>query len=210
MQGEHIVTIEDLLGCTLEVELNIDQPSPILVELPSVIEVELGDSTSRLNPIISSSLPIDSFVWTPTDFLSDPTSQSPFLLTPLDDTEYTFTVIDANGCTASASVVVEIDKNRNVYIPNVFSPNGDGPNDEFRIFTCTGVDQVNFVRIYDRWGELVFDRNDIAPDCIGGSVLWDGTFNGKPMNPGVFVYLVEVQFIDGLTLLYRGDITLLR
>ena len=208
--GDHIITIEDPLGCIYEEELTIEQPSPILVELPSIIEVELGDSTTRLNPIISSSLPIDSFVWTPEIYLSDPTIQSPFLLTPIDDTEYSLTVVDANGCSASASILVEIDKNRNVYIPNVFSPNGDGSNDEFRLYTCTGVEQINFVRIYDRWGELIFEGEDLPPDCIGGSVLWDGTFNGKTMNPAVFVYLVEVEFIDGLTLLYRGDLTLLR
>ena len=136
--------------------------------------------------------------------------QSPFVIEPLEDTEYTFTVIDENGCTATAQVLVEVDKNRNVYIPNVFSPNGDGFNDEFRIFACTGVEDINFVRIYDRWGELIYEDDDLPPDCIGGSQLWDGRFNGKTMNPAVFVYIIEVEFIDGITLLYRGDLTLLR
>lgn len=208
--GPHTVTIEDPLGCTFEVELNINQPSPITISIPATIEIELGDSTTRLNPIVSASLPVDSFVWSPGTYLSDPMVQSPFVIEPLEDTEYTFTVIDENGCTATAQVLIEIDKNRNVYIPNVFSPNGDGFNDEFRIFACTGVEDINFVRIYDRWGELIYEDDDLPPDCIGGSQLWDGRFNGKTMNPAVFVYIIEVEFIDGVTLLYRGDLTLLR
>jgi gliding motility-associated-like protein len=118
-------------------------------------------------------------------------------------------VYDFNGCSATAQITVEVDKNRNVYIPNAFSPNGDGPNDEFRIYTGAGVATVNSVRIFDRWGDILYEATDLLPSN-GGIPTWDGTFKGKQLDPAVFVYLVEVTFLDGLKLLYRGDITLLR
>lgn len=209
--GPHIITIEDPAGCTFEQEIFINQPQELQVVFnPDVVVVELGDSTQRLNPLITSSLPIASFAWTPSDYLSSDTVQRPLLLQPVIDTEYSLTITDINGCTANGSVLVEVDKARNVYIPNAFTPNGDGPNDEFRVFACRGVQTVNFVRIFDRWGNFLFEERSITPECIGGSRLWDGRVKGKPAGQGVYIYMVEVQFLDGVTLLYRGDVTLLR
>jgi len=209
--GPHIVTIEDQAGCTLEVEIFINQPQELQVVFdPDVVVVELGDSTQRLNPLITSSLPIVSFVWTPSDFLSSDTVQRPLLLQPTRDQDYILVITDVNGCTATGSVLVEIDRSRNLYIPNVFTPNGDGPNDEFRAFACRGVRSINFARIFDRWGNFLIEEQNIMPDCIGGSILWDGRVKGKPAGQGVYIYMVEVEFLDGIKLLYRGDVTLLR
>jgi gliding motility-associated-like protein len=209
--GPHIITVEDAGGCTFELEIFINQPQELSVVFdPDVIVIELGDTTVRLNPLITASLPIETYSWLPQSFLSDSTVQRPLLFGVLNDTEYTLTVTDVNGCTASGSVFVEVDKSRNVYIPNVFTPNGDGPNDEFRVFACRGVAAVNYVRIFDRWGGFLYEATGIEPECIGGSRLWDGTVKGKAMNQGVYIYMVEVQFLDGFVLLYRGDVTLIR
>lgn len=210
--GTHVITIEDQAGCTFRDTIIVVQPPPIQVAFsPQVIEVELGDSTQRLNPIITSSLPIDSFLWTPGDFLSAVDIQRP-LINPVDDREYTLRVVDINGCAAEGSLVVEVDKNRNVYIPNIFTPDGDGSglNEEFRIFTCNGVQNVNYARLFDRWGNMVVDLNNLGPACEGGIPVWDGRYNGKKMNAGVYIYVVEVEFIDGVTLIYRGDVALIR
>ncbi len=209
--GPHIITIEDQAGCTFEQQIFINQPQQLLVVFdPDIVVVELGDTTVRLNPLITSSLPVALFSWNPSDYLSDSTAQRPLLVSPIEDREYTLTITDVNGCTATGEVLVEVDKNRNVYIPNAFSPNGDGPNDEFRVFACRGVSSINYVRIFDRWGNFIFEQQSVEPDCIGGSRLWDGRVKGKPVGQGVYVYMVEVQFLDGIRLLYRGDVTILR
>jgi gliding motility-associated-like protein len=122
---------------------------------------------------------------------------------------YTLTVIDINGCTASSQIFVDIDRNRKVYIPTVFSPNGDGINDKFQVFTGLGVEHINFVRLYDRWGEKVYEEIDLPPSS-DGTPGWDGNFRGHDMDPAVFLYLVEVVFVDGKVLVYRGDVSLLR
>ncbi|MFT6321907.1 MAG: gliding motility-associated-like protein, partial [Granulosicoccus sp.] len=97
---------------------------------------------------------------------------------------------------------------RAIYIPNVFTPNGDGENDIFMIYAgdLSQIKQVNTFMIYDRWGETIFRAADFEPmDPQNG---WDGTFKGETLNPQVFVYWAEIEFIDGLKVMYKGDVTL--
>ena len=191
--------------------VQVNQPGQLTVNFePDVVVVELGDSTTRLDPVISSSLPIDSFIWTPTDYLVPPNVQRPIINNPLTNTRYNLTVVDVNGCQGSGSVFVEVDKNRNIYIPNVFSPNGDGPNDEFRIYACKGVRSIATARVFDRWGALVAENTNLFPNCDGGTILWDGLLGGQGLAQGVYIYMIELEFIDNVSLLYRGDITLLK
>lgn len=204
----HIVIIYDAFECTTELKVNITEPDEIYVSLPPSVQVELGDSV-LLSPVVSSSLPIDSLFWTPLSNLSPDSVLSPQVIGLTQDQNYTITVVDTNGCSASATVLVEVDKNRNVYIPNIFSPNGDGFNDVFFPKTGIGVKQVNFMNIYDRWGEIIYAAKDFLPGD-NSTRFWDGSYKGKALDPGVYIYLIEVEFLDGVKLLYRGDITLLK
>ncbi len=209
---EYTITVLDAnaTDCKTSKTIEITQPPEILVSfVPDVVEIELGDSLTCLDPDIIPPIPIDSFIWSPPDRLSCTNCKNP-KVNPIDDQLYTLVVIDANGCTGMGSVFVDLDRNRNVYIPNVFSPNADGLNDDFRVFTGPGVTAINFVRVYDRWGELVHEVLTPPLNPVQGTAEWDGTFNGDEMNPAVFLYLIEVEFIDGQVLLYRGDVSLIR
>lgn len=206
--GTRIITIADPAGCTFVDTVMIDQPTELQVFFdPAEVDVELGDSTT-LQPIINSSLPIDSYAWTPNTYLSSTSVEMP-IINPLNNQLYTLTVTDVNGCIGVGSVLVDVDFNRNVYIPNVFSPNGDGPNDDFRVFTCSGVTAIKSAQIFDRWGNLVTSLDDLSPECAGVR-LWNGRFNTKLAAAGVYVYVIEIEFLDGISLVYRGDVTLLR
>ena len=110
----------------------------------------------------------------------------------------------------SETVFVELDANRNVYIPNIFSPNGDGRNDDFAVFACLGVKTITSARLFDRWGGLLYEGTLLDPACLNGTRLWDGSKNGETMPPGVYVYMIEIEFLDGVVLTYRGDVTLIR
>ncbi len=210
--GNQLVTIFDFEGCSVDTLLFIPEPPPLLLEYPEIIEVELGDSI-QLQPILVDPpfAIFDSIVWTPWTYLRFETDSLLPWVHPLESTLYQIEAYDINGCLALASVLVEVDKNRNVYLPNIFTPDGDGINDHFQLFTGNGVLRIRSLRMFDRWGELIFERLDIPPspfpDPANG---WDGTFRGKPMNAGVYVYLAEVEFEDGQLLLYRGDVTLLK
>ncbi len=213
--GIHIVEVFDPNGCSTAVEVEIDQPEEIRVTFPEpILEVELGDTSTQLQPIITPvSTQVDSFIWTPQDYLSDPTVRNPFVR-PLESLEYELMVVDVNGCEGVGTVFVELDANRNIYIPNAFSPNGDGRNDEFRVFPCIGVTNITSASLFDRWGNQVFQSgdNDVSNGlfCAGGLPLWDGTFRGNDAKPGVYVYVIEVEFLDNVRLVYRGDVSLLR
>ena len=95
-----------------------------------------------------------------------------------------------------------------VFVPNAFSPNGDGMNDVLILFSPGDVQQVKSFRIFDRWGELVFNRQNFLPNyAVNG---WDGRFQGQKMGLGVYVYMAEVLLIDGRIEVVSGDVTLIR
>ncbi len=89
-----------------------------------------------------------------------------------------------------------------------FSPNGDGFNDNFTIFGGPGARVIRTLRVFDRWGNLVFEAQNVP---LGQEQYgWDGRFNGEPLSPGVFTYLAEVEFIDDVVVLEEGDVTIVR
>ena len=133
---------------------------------------------------------------------------NPIVENLFESATYTLTITNIYGCITSAQITVNIDKSRAIYIPNVFTPNEDGNNDIFMIF-AGDLDQIKTVhtlRIYDRWGEEVFRQDEFMP--MDPAYGWDGKLRGQPMNPQVFVYWTEIEFIDGIKILYKGDVAL--
>lgn len=205
---EHLITVFDTNGCRFDTTLFVEEPEPIEVILPETVEVQLGDSII-LEPDIFSTFGIENIIWTPGLYLSDTSEERP-TISPINDQQYTIMVRDINGCEGRANTLITVDKKRNVYVPNAFSPfETDGFNDRFQVFTGTGVTAIPSMRIYDRWGELLFEADNLSPNEFGTDG-WDGTFKGQPVNEGVYVYLVEVQFLDEVTLTYRGSVSLVR
>ncbi len=210
--GDHLISIVDYgngLECTLDSVIFVDQPPVITVDLGPDLEIELGE-TIQLDPIITSALPLnfDSIFWSPLQYLTpDNDPRTPFV-GPYEPTTYTLTVYDINGCFGSDDIYIDVDRNRNVFIPNVFTPNGDENNDRFQVHTGLGVTKINYARIFDRWGELVYEEKAIiAP---GSTTGWDGSFRGKELDPAVYIYVVEVEFLDGVKYTYHGDLTLMK
>ena len=98
-------------------------------------------------------------------------------------------------------MTITVVDDRNVFVPNIFTPNEDGKNDELHVLG-KGISEIDWA-IYDRWGAKVFQTNDTQ----GG---WDGSFKGKKMNAGVVVYALQVTFYDGQVQKYTGNVTLIR
>lgn len=150
---------------------------------------------------------INSISWNPTDDLSCSNCEDPFA-SPWVSRFYTVTVIDTNGCesTQRIHILVEIPK---VWVPNVFSPNGDNINDWLTIFGSKAeVTKINIFQVFDRWGNRVFESKEFQPnDLIHG---WNGNYQGEKCNPGVYVYWGEVELINGLKWVVKGDVTLIR
>lgn len=208
--GIYIVAVFDDRGCSTDTTYTIMEPDQILVSIgPDEPVVDLGDSIYIIGHVDQSSQPIAMMLWTSAEPMSCMTCEGTWVFNSVPAL-YTWTVTDINGCQGSASILVDVDYQRDVYIPNVFSPNGDGRNDDFRIYTGPGVVSINYIQIYDRWGNLIHVEGQQLPSPTGAG-NWDGTSKGKELNPGVYVYVVEITFIDNnTTLTYRGDVTLLR
>jgi gliding motility-associated-like protein len=182
-------------GCSAIASMVVVVNSIPFVLASSDVIIELGESTT-LNATGTNG----SYSWTPPTWLSCVTCIDP-ISTPEETITYAVTIVDSNGCTASDEVTVTVDYNIVIFVPNIFSPNGDGNNDVLYV-RGVGVQTLNFF-IYDRWGEKVFETETLDTG-------WDGTFRGKAMNNSVFVYYLQATFVDGSEVEQKGDITLIR
>lgn len=201
--GIYDVVVQDASGCEATwANISIDQPFQIVVDAGLDRIIDLGDST-QLQALVNSAF-IERYLWTPDYNLSCDTCKITWAR-PFGTTEYTVLVTDASGCTASDSVIVAVNLVRPLFLPNAFTPNLDGLNDSFHAYGGQAVRTVRLFDIYDRWGELVWRGKDLPLETG-----WDGTFNDKPMNPNVFIYYLEVEFLDGYIERYKGDVQLIR
>lgn len=206
----YTITVFDSNGCNTDTTLVINQPDPIMVELgEDFLEVSLGDSSAVLQASISASNPV-TIEWLPMDGIDciDPSCQIVNVF-PTSAQLYEVLVTDINGCTATDDIQITLGENRNVYIPNIFSPNGDGYNDGFTVFVGEGVRAVEYFGIFDRWGNIVYEAENIPFDQAS-LIKWDGKFKGKEVVPGVYAYRSTVSFVDDIEKEYKGSFTLLR
>jgi gliding motility-associated-like protein len=121
---------------------------------------------------------------------------------------YAIEITDANGCTASDIVSITIAPEENIYVPTVFSPNGDGINEVLSVFATDDIHNIISFKIYSRWGELVNEQHDLQPNDVNKG--WDGRMRGEEMNPGVYVWIMEVEKEDGERKQITGDVTLIK
>ncbi|MCC6725339.1 MAG: gliding motility-associated C-terminal domain-containing protein [Saprospiraceae bacterium] len=202
--GFHTLTILDANGTVATQEIFMPDAPPFTLDLGGQQVVTLGNSVT-LNA--SSASQIVSWAWSPPDYLDCTDCPAP-TSTPLEDITYTIAVTDINGCTADGTVQILVEKKQEVYVPNAFSPNNDGINDELTIFASPQVESVVGFQIFSRWGEQVFAKFDFAPNDL--QLGWDGSFKGQIMDPAVFAWYAEIRFLDGQTRLFKGDVTLVR
>jgi len=139
------------------------------------------------------------YQWSPSTFLSDPTLADPIAL-PDQDMRYVLTAYTPAGCPSMDTILVKVFKGPAIYVPTAFTPNGDGRNDILHVIPI-GV-QLEFFRIYDRWGKLVFNTKDPKKG-------WDGYANGK-MLPGNYAWTVQGRDFNGNIITKTGLLTLIR
>ncbi|MEL6357178.1 MAG: gliding motility-associated C-terminal domain-containing protein [Bacteroidota bacterium] len=98
-------------------------------------------------------------------------------------TTYTLILTDDNGCIVQDDIRIIVDPTVDLYLPNAFSPNGDGVNDRFNIFGNSNLVAVNSFRVYNRWEDVVYQVNDFPLGSLTDG--WDGTFAGRPLDSGI-------------------------
>jgi gliding motility-associated-like protein len=147
------------------------------------------------------------FDWTPEESLSCDNCASP-LASPKKNTRYIVYVANQYGCKSQDSVNIFILCNDGqVFVPNTFTPNGDGSNDRFYP-SGKGLAVVKRLRVFNRWGELMYDANNIPlNDEMNG---WDGSFKGEPLKPDVYVYILDAICETGEAMQFKGDVSIVR
>ncbi|MEY4933942.1 MAG: hypothetical protein RIS64_301 [Bacteroidota bacterium] len=205
--GNYNVYIVDNNNCKWFNVVNVPTPPKFMIEAGGDRVITLGDST-RLSADAQNARGNVTFTWkAPYDStLSCKICPAP-MAKPLFTIKYNVSAKDTMGCLATDELTVTVEKPRLVVVPTGFSPNSDNVNDVLYVHGREGV-KVKVFKIYDRWGELVFSAADFKPN--NPAFGWDGTFHGEPMNTGIFVWFMEVQYLDGATDVFKGNFTLLR
>ncbi|MEO0728388.1 MAG: gliding motility-associated C-terminal domain-containing protein, partial [Bacteroidota bacterium] len=206
----YTLIITDANGCFTELGLELIEPTQVAVTLTTSLEnndndIELGESVT-LQALYDPNIPIDTIIWQP-DSIGVP-GQNAVEVSPTETTTYSVTITDINGCSDSDNMTIIVRKQRPVYVPTAFSPDGDNTND---FLFPQGGDEITEIKsflVFNRWGEAVFENYDFQPNIPTEG--WDGRFRGQLMNSAVFVYYLEVEFIDGETELFKGDVVLMR
>jgi gliding motility-associated-like protein len=194
----------DSTGCyNRPLEIVIGQPDSLGVTLDIIRIREPVKEGDEVWLEATPSRPIVSSTWQPAD--AGTADGLRYTATPVSSTNYSVVVTDSEGCTASDMVRIVLEPN--IYVPNVFHPLSGTGNDRFTLFSKDNL-PVQWLRIYDRWGALVFEQRDFnTNDPAAG---WDGTHRGEPLAPAVFVFMASVTYEPGREVRLQGDVTLVR
>jgi gliding motility-associated-like protein len=196
----------DAFGCftdTAEVSVTI-HPLPV-VNAGADVSVQGGQP---VNLSATSSLSNVSWNWSPATYLSCTNCASP-VSNPLRDISYRVTATSQQGCVSSDSVnITVLCSSESIFIPNAFTPNGDGLNERFGVLGG-GFSLIKFFRISDRWGKVVFERRNVLPTDV--SAFWTGQYpDGSPAVTGSYIYSIQVECATGLLFDYKGSVSLMR
>lgn len=208
--GNHTLKIQDANGCEFETILPIGEPDQLVVNLGADTTIHLGESLSlSTDGIVNNPGSIQKLIVTPESIAKLVCDTCPDnIITPFYSVQYKVVAVDSNGCKASDDRLIIVDKERLIYIPNIFDPTSVD-NSRFTVFGEPNRAQVVTFRVFDRWGELLYQADDFPVNDIDNN-YWDGKAKGKLANPGVYVYYAEIRFIDGEVRVYKGDVALVR
>lgn len=201
--GTHQLQLVNKNGCITDTTVFVPQPTQgIATALPLDSTIQLGEQIT-LSGILSgyNTIAITGYDWQPSEGLSCTDCPNPVMQGYVTNTYY-LTITYHNGCTATAATKIIVEGLPPVYIPNAFSPNGDGNNDVFMVY---GENILNvMLTVYNRWGEKIFDSQN---ERFAG---WDGTYKSVLQNPGVFTYVADITYLNSKKTQHKGTVTLLK
>ena len=202
-EGIYELQMMDANGCVFSITETLVSPQIPTIDLGENVVINLGETYTFQTTF--NNINLQEISWTPSNSFDCSDCLSPTFL-PLNDGNYTLFVSSEDDCTTTDSITITVNKFRHFFAPNAFSPNFDGHNDYFNLHGGSEVELIKKLTVFNRWGAVVFNGIDLesSVDLQG----WDGTFNGKPVNPGVYVWVAEIQFLDGEVISYSGDLTI--
>jgi gliding motility-associated-like protein len=203
--GTYKLIITDGFSATIEFDLVVPETPELTIDAGFDMEVEEGKDVV-FNA--KATLPVAYWSWSPVDFLSCTDCPDPIAEMPDRDIQYTVIATDEKGCLATDDVLLTILPEDELYVPTVFSPNGDGVNDTWRIYSADEEMRLISLSILDRWGGILFQCSDRLLN--GSGVEWDGSMKGSDVGAGVYLFVAVVQSGDKTSKHIKGDITVIR
>lgn len=205
--GQYNLRIKDAKGCEQDTSILLsDAQGTLNLNLGADTLIESG-SDVRIIAEKSNTIPGYFYQWY-VNGVPISGSESELNFQPQKTSVVRYIYSDGKGCIYSDEKLIIVQENDGFFMPNAFSPNGDGKNDYFYIPSTTRISRVIRFDIYDRWGSHVFDSEDYIPSANEG--VWDGSFEGKKCNPAVFVYKIRYLNRSGQEREKYGSFTLLR
>ena len=201
--GNYSVLVTDANSCTVGSLFSLRYVYDFSVRASTPSDsVYLGDTTA-ISYILSGNYGSGyTSLWSP-DYALSCTTCVTAVAAPDMSTLYQITLTNDTGCITTDSLMIYVIPDYSIYVPNAFTPNGDGINDYFRIYgKLTSLAYLE-IEIFDRWGELVFRSNDLG-------FIWDGTFKGIMEAPGLFLWQLNLTFINGHSEYKKGSLSLIR
>ena len=203
---DYLLSLQDANGCLLDTLISISEPGQLAVELGPDQEIQMGESVT-VEALVAFTTPLASVTWLPAAPCDTTCLQ--YTHQPLTSYIQNIELVDINGCTVTDRLTVIVKKERLVYVPNVFNPDSNFPdNNTLQIFAGTGVTRIVTWHIFDRWGGMVHQVDNFLPG--DPSAAWDGNLNGEISDNDVYVWFAEIEFIDGEIIQFNGDVTLIR
>lgn len=205
--GSYSLYVKDIYGCVRDTQLILEGTTkPIEFDLGPDLVADLGD-TLHLSPAINiPSKEIVQVNWSePVDCIAPCLDVK---ISPTEAQEVMATLETTKGCLASDAVSIQVVERKTWFYPTAFSPNGDGVNDRFTLYADTGIQTIQYLRIYDRWGNLVFERLNFPPNQ--DSYGWVGTINEDELPTGTYLFQATLLIPNGDSEHISGAFTLLR
>ena len=204
-EGDYYLTLTDNNGCSITKNFtinNLNYIPPVSADADKYI-IFMGESSNLTASAPNSS----SFIWTPSNSLNNNNLQNP-VASPYETTLYTVRVIDSMGCSNIDTVRIFVKEilcgEPYIFVPNAFTPNGDGINDEFMVKFPIGMLTELYFAVFNRWGEVLFETDNLYSNG------WDGSYKGAKLSTDVFVYMMKARCLDGQIYEKKGNVTLLR
>ncbi len=200
--GEYTLIVKDNIGCEWDTLFQIADPEQVTADLGEDKVIRLGEESDLF---VQTTGDVVSIIWTDNGEVG-PIDVDFREIQPVRTTTYVVVVTNEAGCMGTDNVVVQVEDDTRVYAPNAFSPNGDGINDYFTLFTDIAAVEISSLQIYDRWGNQVFEKNNFSPNIPEQG--WDGIWRGKNMQPDTYVYSAFIEFQNGNKINFKGEINI--
>lgn len=204
--GQHTIVLTNTDGCSTTEIVEFDMLDIDESFIDGESELVLGTTTSYETNDLGD-LPNIAYTWVLNgEIVCDDCLDVD--ISPTESSELCLVATYAENCLQEICIDVKVVEETEIYIPNIFSPNGDGVNDHFKFQSNSDGLMIESITVFDRWGELMFESNGSINN--EDAVMWDGSFNGTPCNSGVYIYVIKYLDIKGNMVDKVGDITLVR